>query len=307
MCARDGVKIFFFKVACRLNTYFIKKLFNKCNKSICRSVINSLEEQIDYFYPEMIKKNIPNAITILNLISGSIAVIFTFNGLLLYAGWMVLLAAVFDLFDGAAARLLKVSSPIGADLDSLADTVSFGLTPGLILYKMMWLNQFKEANAYLPYDLFDRPIGWEIYLLPLVALWMVVAGVIRLARFNNDPRQSTSFIGLPIPANGLFFAFLPIIFHDAIRHTGPIWDAVLNILSNNTNLTLLALLIPTMMLAPIPMFSLKIKSKNWKDYIPQIIFLLIGIVIFIEGRFLVVPLLILLYIIYSLISLIIRK
>jgi len=255
----------------------------------------------------MIRKNIPNIITLLNLLSGIIAVIFTFNGLLYYAGWLVLLAAVFDLFDGAVARILKVSSPIGADLDSLADAISFGLAPGLILYKMMWLNQFKDDNAYLAYDLFDRPIGWEIYLLPLVALWMVVAGVVRLARFNNDPRQSTSFIGLPIPANGLFFAFLPIVFQDAIRHTGPVWDAVLSILSNNTNLTLLAILIPTMMLAPIPMFSLKVKSKNWKDYIPQFIFLLIGIIIFLNGRFLVVPLLILLYIIYSLISLITKK
>jgi CDP-diacylglycerol--serine O-phosphatidyltransferase len=136
---------------------------------------------------------------------------------------------------------------------------------------------------------------------------MVVAGVIRLARFNNDTRQTNSFIGLPIPANGLFFAFLPIIFKDAIRHTGPVYDAVLATVSNNYTLAILAILIPSMMLAPIPMFSLKIKSKNWKDYIPQIVFLLLGILIFINGRFLVVPVLILLYIIYSLILLIIRK
>jgi CDP-diacylglycerol--serine O-phosphatidyltransferase len=259
------------------------------------------------FSAEMIRKNIPNLITVLNLLSGTMAVIFAFNGSLYYAGWMVLLAAVLDLFDGAFARLLKVSSPIGADLDSLADAISFGLAPGLILYKMMWLNEFKAANGYLPYDFLDRPIDSVIYLMPFIALWMVAAGVIRLARFNNDPRQSTSFIGLPIPSNGLFFAFLPIVFHDAIRHTGPVWDAVLTILSNNYNLAILAILIPTMMLAPVPMFSLKLKSKNWKDYIPQIIFLLIASVIFLYGRFLVVPLLILLYIIYSLISLITKK
>jgi CDP-diacylglycerol--serine O-phosphatidyltransferase len=254
-----------------------------------------------------IRKNIPNLLTVLNLLSGSLAVVFTFNGMLWYAGWLVLLAALFDLFDGAVARILNVSSPIGADLDSLADTVSFGLAPALILYKMMWLNEFKEANSLLSYDLFDRAIGTEIYLIAFVSFWMVAAGVIRLARFNNDPRQSTSFIGLPIPSNGLFFAFLPIIFQDAIRHTGPVYDAVLYVLSDNSNLAILALLIPSLMLAPIPMFSLKIKSKNWKDYLPQIVFLILGIIIFIEGRFLVVPVLILLYIIYSLISLISRK
>lgn len=254
-----------------------------------------------------IKNNIPNFLTILNLISGSVAVIFAFNGLLYYAGWLVLFAAIFDLFDGAIARLLKVSSPIGRDLDSLADAISFGLAPALILYKFMWLNEFKSANAYLPFDLFDRPIGMEIYLLPFISLWLVIAGVIRLARFNNDPRQSTSFIGLPIPSNGLFFAFIPIIFQDAIRHVGPVYDAILNVLSDNMTLAILAILIPSLMLSPIPMFSLKIKSKNWKDYLPQIVFLLIGIVIFMSGRFLVVPVLILLYIIYSLISLIIKR
>ena len=165
----------------------------------------------------------------------------------------------------------------------------------------MWLNEFKEANSLLSYDLFDRAIGTEIYLIAFVSFWMVAAGVIRLARFNNDPRQTTSFIGLPIPSNGLFFAFLPIVFQDAIRHTGPLYDAILYVLSDNTNLAILALLIPSLMLAPVPMFSLKIKSKNWKDYIPQIVFLTL------EGRFLVVPVLILLYIIYSLISLISRK
>lgn len=254
-----------------------------------------------------IRKNIPNFLTILNLLSGSLAIVFVFNGMLWYAGWLVLAAAVFDLFDGAVARLLNVSSPIGADLDSLADTVSFGLAPALILYKMMWLNAFKSENEMLPYDMFDMPITEAIYLIAFVSFWMVAAGVIRLARFNNDPRQSESFIGLPIPSNGLFFAFLPIVFQDAIRHTGPVYDVVLSTLSDNSTLAILAILIPSMMLAPVPMFSLKVKSKNWKDYLPQIIFLLLGIIIFINGRFLVVPVLILLYIIYSLILLIIRK
>lgn len=255
----------------------------------------------------MIRKNIPNILTLLNLLSGIIAVVFTFNGMLWYAGWLILAAAIFDLFDGAAARVLKVSSPIGADLDSLADAISFGLAPGLILYKMMWLNEFKAANAYLSYDLFDRPIGFEIYILPFIAFWMVIAGVIRLARFNNDPRQSDSFIGLPIPANGLFFAFLPIVFHDAIRHTGPVYDVALSILSDNTTLAILAIIIPSIMLSPLPMFSLKVKSKKWIDYAPQLIFLLLGIIIFMNGRFLVVPVIIFLYIIYSLILLIIRR
>ena len=254
-----------------------------------------------------IRKNIPNLLTLFNLLSGVLAVVFTFNGMIYWAGWLVFAAAIFDLFDGAAARYLKVSSPIGGDLDSLADAISFGLAPSLILYKFMWLNEFKSANAYLPFDLFDRPIGMEIYILPFVSFWLVTAGVIRLARFNNDTRQTNSFIGLPIPACGLFFAFIPIIFQEAIWNMGALYDVLLNVLSDNSNLAILALLIPSMMLSPIPMFSLKLKSKNWKDYLPQILFLLVGIVIFIAGRFLVVPVLILLYIIYSLISLILRK
>ena len=254
-----------------------------------------------------IRRNIPNFITLMNLLSGCIAVVFAFNGMLAYAGWMVLLAAIFDLFDGLFARLLKVSSKIGADLDSLADAISFGLAPGVILYKMIWLNQFKSDNGYFAQDLFDRPVGLEIYILPFIAFWMVLAGVTRLARFNNDERQSTSFIGLPIPSSGLFFAFLPIVFLDVMAREDTLSQLTLSLLSDNMVLAILAIVIPTMMLMPIPMFSLKIKSKNLKDYIPQIIFFLVGIVIFMLGRFLVVPLLILLYIIYSLISLITSK
>jgi CDP-diacylglycerol--serine O-phosphatidyltransferase len=254
-----------------------------------------------------IRKNIPNLLTLFNLLAGVLAVVFTFNGLIYWAGWLVLAAAIFDVFDGAAARYLNVSSPIGGDLDSLADAISFGLAPSLILYKFMWLNEFKSANAYLPFDLFDRPIGYEIYLIPFISFWLVIAGVIRLARFNNDTRQATSFIGLPIPACGLFFAFIPIIFQEAIWNIGPVYDVILNTLSDNTSLAILVVLIPSMMLSPIPMFSLKVKSKYWKDYLPQILFLIVGIIIFIAGRFLVVPVLILLYIIYSLISLILRK
>ncbi len=254
-----------------------------------------------------IRNNIPNLLTIFNLLAGVLAVVFTFNGLIYWAGWLVLVAAIFDLFDGAAARYLKVSSPIGGDLDSLADAISFGLAPSLIMYKFMWLNEYKSANAYLPFDLFDRPIGMEIYIIPFISFWLVTAGVIRLARFNNDTRQANSFIGLPIPACGLFFAFIPIIFQEAIWNIGPVYDVILSTLSDNTSLAILVVLIPSMMLSPIPMFSLKVKSKNWKDYLPQILFLLVGIIIFIAGRFLVVPVLILLYIIYSLISLILRK
>jgi CDP-diacylglycerol--serine O-phosphatidyltransferase len=251
-----------------------------------------------------IKKHIPNLITILNLCAGVLAVLFAMNGKIYLAGWMVLLAALFDLFDGLAARALNVQSPIGADLDSLADAISFGLAPAMIVYKMMWLNDVKNELAYMPTELYDRPIGWEMFWFPLIAFWIVIAGVIRLAKFNNDTRQSTSFIGLPIPASGLFFAFLPIVLKDAfvLSTESEFWNEIVTLLSNNMFLAGAVIIIASMMLAPLPMFSLKLKGGGIKNYIPQIGFISVALILYFTVGNLVVPVLIVLYILYSLIN-----
>lgn len=256
-----------------------------------------------------LQKQIPNILTILNLCAGILAILFTMNGKLYLAGWLVLMAAFFDLFDGMAARALKVQSPIGADLDSLADAISFGLAPAMIIYKMMWLNDLKDLMAYMPFELYDRPIGWEMFWFPLIAFWIVIAGVIRLAIFNNDTRQTTSFIGLPIPSSGLFFAFLPIVLKDAIslNEESVFWHGIVNLLSNNIFLAGAVIIIASLMLVPLPMFSLKFKGGRINNYIPQIGFLTVALSLFYFIGSLAVPLLIILYILYSLINQIFKK
>ena len=146
-----------------------------------------------------IKKHIPNAITSLNLVSGCIAIILTFNFDLKYAAYFILLAAVFDFFDGMAARWLHVKSAIGKELDSLADIVSFGVAPGLIVFQLCAVSNDIVLFA------------GEINLVPFIALLIPVFSALRLAKFNLDTRQTESFIGLPVPANALMIASLPLI------------------------------------------------------------------------------------------------
>ena len=135
----------------------------------------------------MIKKHIPNAITCANLFSGCIGIVYAFNGALETAAYFVLLSGIFDFFDGFAARLLNVKSNIGKDLDSLADMVSFGFLPGVVMYQL--LSQSDYASPYLPY----------------LAFIITVFSALRLAKFNNDTRQTEDFIGLNTPMNTDFF------------------------------------------------------------------------------------------------------
>jgi CDP-diacylglycerol--serine O-phosphatidyltransferase len=146
-----------------------------------------------------VKKHIPNFITILNLLSGSIAIILLLDGFTIEAALFVCLAAILDFFDGFFARALKVKSPIGKDLDSLADVISFGLTPAMFLYYMI-SNNHLVVNG-------EGIISYSPYLA------LIVGGfsALRLAKFNNDLRQSHSFIGLPTPANALLVIPLVIL------------------------------------------------------------------------------------------------
>ncbi|MDR2057694.1 MAG: CDP-diacylglycerol--serine O-phosphatidyltransferase [Dysgonamonadaceae bacterium] len=184
-------------------------------------------------------RNIPNLITCLNLLAGSMACVMALHQNN-YTGTFVFiaLAAVFDFLDGFAARLLKAYSKIGAELDSLADIVSFGLAPGCIVY--IYLEQF-------PVDL--------PYALPFIAFLLPVFSALRLAKFNIDTRQTTSFLGLPVPANALFWASL-------IPSIQPFTD-----LHPIFFLSLLPVLLVTfclLLVSELPMFSLKFKNFRWK-------------------------------------------
>lgn len=185
-------------------------------------------------------KHIPNSITCLNLISGSISIIYAFNGDFSSAFIMMLMAAVMDFFDGFAARLLKAYSEIGKELDSLADVISFGLAPSLILFN------------YLSYS--ETLPLWAIYIPLLIAPF----SALRLAKFNLDTRQTSSFIGLPTPANGLFIGAL-------ISYAAGHNEGLNYALQNSWTLPIISVALSFALVCEVPMFSLKLKSVRWNE------------------------------------------
>ena len=179
---------------------------------------------------------IPNIITCCNLTAGSLAVIMALRGTFEQAAIFILIAAVCDFLDGLSARLLHAYSDMGKELDSLSDLISFGLAPGLMVYAL--LNDY----LLLPYG--------NLEYLAYIALLIPVAGGIRLAKFNVDDRQTTSFIGLPIPANALFW--IGVCFADTRD-----WHPVI--------ILALIVLFSYLMVSNLPMFSLKASNLSWSN------------------------------------------
>ncbi|WP_017732060.1 CDP-diacylglycerol--serine O-phosphatidyltransferase [Nafulsella turpanensis] len=220
-----------------------------------------------------IKKHIPNALTCCNLLCGCIGIVAVFNGNLLLAPYLVWLAAIFDFFDGFAARLLNVSSPIGGELDSLADNVTFGLLPASIIYAML-------QEAGLP--------AWVPYLAFVIAVF----SALRLAKFNVDTRQAEHFIGLPTPANALFFSSFPLILAKS--------DLPLAFIAEPWFLLGTSFIFSFLLVAELPLFALKFKSFRWQDNKLKYIFLIASVVLIILFKFVAIPLVIILYILVSL-------
>lgn len=190
-------------------------------------------------------KHIPNSITCCNLLSGCISIVLLCNGFVIASGIMIFIAAVFDFFDGFAARLLKAYSPLGAQLDSLCDVVSFGVAPSFIMY--YYLNQVVTME-----------VG-GINVAPFAAFFLAVFAALRLAKFNIDDRQTTSFIGLPTPAMGIFVASLPFTLrHESLTFMG-------NLMTNPFFLLAIVVLFSFLMVSEIPFFSLKVKSLKFKE------------------------------------------
>jgi CDP-diacylglycerol--serine O-phosphatidyltransferase len=260
-----------------------------------------------------IKKNIPNTITLGNLLCGCLAIIKVFEGDLVWASYLVGIAAVCDFFDGFAARLLKVSSPIGKDLDSLADMVTFGVVPGLVIFQIIHVSVFN--TYFFSKSLPDNPIGGVddfgpkyLNYLPYVALAIPVFSCIRLAVFNNDVRQSDSFIGLPTPGNAILICSLPIILN-----LGPFLrqDQFAEIFSQpllSTRLLIAYSLISAFLLViPIPLFALKFKNFKWKGNEIRFIFLIWSVLLLALLQFTGIPLAILSYILFSLVNNLLKK
>lgn len=205
------------------------------------------------------RRHIPNTITCCNLLSGCIAITYAFEGAYLTAFLFIIAGAVFDFFDGLSARALKVSSPIGKELDSLADVITFGLAPATMVYS--WL---RESSA-MHLD------GLIASAMPFVAFLLAAFSALRLAKFNIDERQTSSFIGLPTPANALFWGALVIGSHDRVVANPYGWCVVIA----------LVLLFSWLLVAEIPMFSLKFKNLTWKSNRTAYIFLLVSLALLI--------------------------
>ncbi|WAC15462.1 CDP-diacylglycerol--serine O-phosphatidyltransferase [Dyadobacter pollutisoli] len=227
----------------------------------------------------MIRRNIPNALTCGNLLCGCIGVVEAFHNNLLLSCVLIGIALIFDFFDGFLARLLKVSSPIGKDLDSLADMVTFGLLPSIILYQLLMQS--------IP-DLLGI---WKAY----PAFIMAIFSAIRLAKFNNDPRQSDSFIGVPTPANAMLIGSLPLIVHTQ----DVFWK---DLIINTNNLLILTVVMSYLLVMEMPLIALKFKHFQWKGNEARFILILLTIVLLITLKILAVPAILILYVLLSVVE-----
>ena len=233
------------------------------------------------------KKHIPNFITTLNLFSGCVGIIVALQYRIDYAAYFIALAAFFDFLDGMAARILHVKSEIGKELDSLADVVSFGVLPGILVYQLM------SASP-------NSPVGGSyISIFSLVALIIPILSAERLAKFNLDTRQTTSFIGLPVPANGLFLGSLPLIKMRADYNESFAWLTAIT--DNYYILAVIAIGMSLLLVSKIPLFSLKFSNLKFSKNKPQFILLIFAVASFALITFSAIPLIILAYIGLSLI------
>jgi CDP-diacylglycerol--serine O-phosphatidyltransferase len=227
-----------------------------------------------------ITRHIPNMVTCCNLFSGCIAAVMAFQSNYEAAILFIILGAVFDFFDGMLARLLNVSGPLGKELDSLADDITFGFAPSAIVFSL-----FKEVQ----YPGFMSGIT-EYF--PYTAFIIAAFSALRLGKFNIDPRQSSSFIGLPTPANALFWGSLVVGAHSFL-----VSDSF-----NAIYLFILVILMSYLLVAELPMFSLKFKNLSWKDNKVSYIFLLICIPLLVVFRISGFAAIILWYILWSLLT-----
>lgn len=225
-----------------------------------------------------IKKYIPNLITLLNLLCGCIAVVFASRSQFDMAFFFVCGGIFLDFFDGFFARLFKVSSPLGLQLDSLADMVTSGVTPGLVMFQLL-----SNGNT-LP--------AW----FPFLGFLVTLGSCYRLANFNIDTRQTDSFIGLPTPANALFIMSLPLV----LQHTDSL--VLLEMLVNPWLLLAISVFSAFILNAEIPLFSLKIKKIGFKGNELPILFMLYAAVLLVWLTYAALPVIILSYIVLSVIN-----
>ncbi|MCO7723077.1 CDP-alcohol phosphatidyltransferase family protein [Myroides odoratimimus] len=235
------------------------------------------------------KKHIPNAITLLNLLSGLIALVYAFDDNIHMAFLWVCIGIFFDYWDGFVARILNVKSEMGLQLDSLADMVTSGVVPGLVVYKML-------ANIQENQEIYNlTPETYYMGVVPYLGFIITLGAAYRLAKFNIDTRQTDSFIGLPTPGNALFILSIPMIISTTKS------EEIISLLSNPYLLVVISILSAIIMNAELPLFSLKIKPNDLGAYKLQIGFMLLSLVLLATLLYLAIPIIILVYILLSII------
>ena len=218
------------------------------------------------------KRHLPNFLTCCNLLCGCFGIVFVLEGREIPAAYFVWLAGIFDFFDGFAARMLKVTSSIGKELDSLADVVSFGVLPSLVMYRM--LSSASDSSA-----------------LPYIAFLIAIFSALRLAIFNVDETQRDSFRGLNTPANTIFITSLPLLYNDVGR-----W------LYHPATLVGITIVFSLLLVSRIEFFAFKFKNFGWADNKTRFIFLIMSVVLLVIFRFAGIPVIIILYILLSLLT-----
>lgn len=218
-----------------------------------------------------IKNFIPNFFTSLNLFFGCLAIVEISQGKLDYVIYYTFLSGIADFFDGFAARWLNATSNIGKDLDSLADMVSFSVVPAFLMYKMI------ESNTELSY-------------VPYIAFIVAVFSALRLAKFNNDTRQSDSFHGLPVPANALFLCALPLYVEQGLFS---------DYLTNPYILVFIAVVMGSLLITDVKLIALKFKNFNWKGNEARYILILVSLIALVTYQLIALPFVITFYFLMS--------
>ena len=236
-------------------------------------------------------KHIPNLFTLGNLFCGLLAILFAVGGHLNIAGGFILLGAFLDFFDGMLARILDVDGELGKQLDSLADLITFGVAPAFIVFQLFfWI---EDKSFFNPLSEWPKLTAYSYNYWAHTAWLIPLFSALRLAKFNIDTRQIDGFIGLPTPANALFFISIPIMIH----FQPSVWMSTF--LAQTTVLASLCIIMSYLLIAEISLLSLKFKNLSWQENKMRYILIISSLILLCVFRFVAVPIILLLYLVLS--------